>query len=668
MPEVPAVPGQAGLIDAVDRVFDDDGPLVRAVPEFEPRPGQREMAGAVARTFARGGVLMAEAGTGTGKTLAYLVPAILSRQRVLISTGTKNLQEQIYFKDLPILRDALGVPFSATCMKGRGNYLCLHRFAAMRDEGSAGSPADRVYLTMVDGWAAGTSTGDRAELQDLPEDVGFWSEIAATNENCIGTDCPEYDACFVTLMRQRAAASDVVIVNHHLLCADAAVRQSAYGEVIPECALAVIDEAHQLEDVATQYFGFAVSNYRLDELGKDLERLLGGGTVPDDKGEFGRSLSRVEDHARLFFMSLALARREHPPLAAAFSGTGGEDRARITAAMLDPIAEAGVHLQEALTELEALVALTREAPEDLRSIGRRAAELRDELKFLLSASDHDYVFYLEFRGRGIFLRASPIDVSQLVRHLLLDRFTATILTSATLTVEGTFTYMRGRLGVDRGEELRLPSEFNFREQAILYLPKRMPSPKTAAFGEAAAREVVAILTHTQGRAFVLFTSYAMLRAVQPVVDRELDYPILVQGTAPRSVLLQQFRDTPHSVLLATSSFWQGVDVVGDALSCVIIDRLPFASPGDPVVAARIEAITARGGDGFTDFQVPLAVLTLLQGLGRLLRHRRDRGVLAILDPRLTTMPYGRRFLSSLPPAPVTTRIEDIARFFDEVPR
>jgi ATP-dependent DNA helicase DinG len=649
-------------------VFADDGPLARAVAEFEPREGQRDMAAAVSRVFARGGVLLAEAGTGTGKTLAYLVPAIVSRRRVLISTGTKNLQEQIYFKDLPILREALDIPFTATYMKGRGNYLCLHRFAGVRDNLEAGSPADRLYLDLVDDWAASTETGDRAEITNLPEDVAFWNDIAATAENCVGAQCPEFDDCFVTLMRSRAAQSDVVIVNHHLMCADAAVRQSAYGEVIPECALAVIDEAHNLEDVATQYFGFSVSNYRFDELTRDLERVLASGDVADGEGRLGRALNLVEQDGRLFFLALTSARREYPPLAAAFTASGGEDRARISPEMLEPVREPGRHAIDALTGLEATVALARESSEDLRSIGRRAAQLRDELRFLLDANDRDYVYYLELRGRGSFLRASPIDVSTLVRHLLLDRFAATVLTSATLTVEGSFSYVRSRLGVERGEQLQLPSEFDYREQAILYLPKRMPSPKTPAFAEAAAREVVAILTRTEGRAFVLFTSYAMLRQVQPIVESALDYPILVQGSAPRSALLTQFRETPHSVLLATSSFWQGVDVVGDSLSCVIIDRLPFASPGDPVIAARIDAIVQRGGDGFADLQVPLAVLTLLQGLGRLIRHRRDRGVLAILDPRVTTMPYGRRFLASLPPAPVTSDIEDIVRFFADARR
>jgi len=639
--------------------------LTRAVPEFEPRPGQREMASAVARVFGRGGVLLAEAGTGTGKTLAYLAPAILSGHRVLVSTGTKNLQEQIFYKDVPLLRGALGVPFTATYMKGRGNYLCLHRFATSRDDLEAGSPADRVYLQMVDDWAVTTTTGDRSELADLPEDVPFWTNIAATNENCIGSECPEFQECFVTRMRQRAAVSDVVIVNHHLLCADAAVRQSAYGEVIPECAYAVIDEAHQLEDVATQYFGFSVSNYRLDELVRDLDRVMAATQVADDGGELGRAMNRVDDDARLFFGALALSRDEQPPLSRGMApaGGGGDDRVRVTPDVLEPVHGPGQQLLGALDGLEATIALLKEPPEDARSIGRRAAEIRDELRFLLTASDRDYVYYLERRGRGVFLRAAPINVSSLVRNLLLDRFAAAVLTSATLAVEGSFGYVRSRLGIERCEEIQLASEFDYGAQAMLYLPKRMPSPKAPDFAAAAGREILEILRRTSGRAFVLFTSYAVLRAVQGSLQAALDYPLLVQGSAPRSTLLAQFRSTPHAVLLATSSFWQGVDVVGDALSCVIIDRLPFASPMDPVISARIEAIAARGGDGFADLQVPLAILTLLQGLGRLIRHRRDRGVLAILDPRIRTMPYGRRFLASLPPAPISSDLSDIDRFF-----
>jgi ATP-dependent DNA helicase DinG len=385
--------------------------------------------------------------------------------------------------------------------------------------------------------------------------------------------------------------------------------------------------------------------------------------VDDERGELGRAMSRVEDRSRLFFGELMLSRSQ-PSFAGRNASPGsGDDRVRLIPAMLEPVRDAGSQLLDALDGLEATVTLLNEAPEDVRATGRRAADIRDDLRFLLQANDRDYVYYIEWRSRGVFLRASPIDVSSLVRNLLLDRFAAAILTSATLAVEGSFGYVRSRLGIERGEELQLPSEFDYRRQAILYLPKRMPSPKTPAFAEAAGQEVVEILRRTRGRAFVLFTSYAILRAVQARVQSALEYPVFVQGSAPRSTLLTQFRSTPHAILLATSSFWQGVDVVGDALSCVIIDRLPFASPGDPVISARIEAIVARGGDGFADLQVPLAILTLLQGLGRLIRHRRDRGVLAILDPRIRTMPYGRRFLVSLPPAPVTSDLAEIERFF-----
>ncbi|MEW5984890.1 MAG: helicase C-terminal domain-containing protein [Acidobacteriota bacterium] len=653
----------SGVASALDRVFADDGPLAQAVHEFEPRAGQREMANAVARAFIEGRILLAEAGTGTGKTLAYLVPAILCRQRVLVSTGTKNLQEQIFYKDLPLLERSLGMPFTAAYMKGRSNYLCLHRFAQLREDPDVGSPADRVYLRMVEDWALETATGDRAELEDLPEDVGFWSRIAATAEECLGTACPEYDDCFVTRMRRRAAESDLIVVNHHLLCADASVRRGAYGEVIPDCAFAVIDEAHQLEDVVTQHFGMSVSTFRVEDFVGDAERLLAGAGVVDDEGLVGRAINAVEDRARLFFAALAIARMAHQPGTQAFASGGSDDRVRVRPGMLDPAIEPGGNLVQAFDDVAAAIADLDEPPEDARAIAARAIAMRDELRFLLRTGDADYVYFLEWRGRGLFLRASPIEVSAIVRESLLDRFASTVLTSATLSVDGSFGYLRGRLGIGAAAEVRLPSEFDFRTQAILYLPASMPSPKQPEFGAAAAREIVAILERTLGRAFVLFTSYAMLRAVQPVVSAALDFPIFVQGTAPRSVLLHRFRTTPHAVLLATSSFWQGVDVAGEALSCVIVDRLPFASPADPIVSARLEAITERGGDGFADLQVPLAILTLLQGLGRLIRHRRDRGVLAILDPRVRTMAYGRRFLASLPPAPVTGDIEEIRRFF-----
>ena len=670
MPEVPAVSRAAGLIDAVAATFADDGALARVVDGFEPREGQREMARAVADVIENGGTLIAEAGTGTGKTLAYLVPAILSRKRVLVSTGTKNLQEQIFFKDLPSLREALNVPFTATLMKGRSNYLCLHRFEVYRDgvEGhtSAGGrlieSGDRVMLPVVDQWAKRTATGDRAELRDLPEDLPLWKDIAADAETCLGSECPRYGDCFVTLMRQRAAESDVVIVNHHLLCADAAVRKSDYGEVIPSCATLVVDEAHQLEDVATQYFGIAVGNYRIDDLLRDAER------APSTGADIVHAIGRVAERSRMFFSALSMAgmqaggRAEAPGAKA-----GGETRARYTAEALVDHFEDGSRLAGALEGLEASLVLSQRPKDDdeaIATLARRAGDLKDDLRFLLRAGDPDFVYYLDIRGRGIFLRASPIDVSRIAREALFDRMRATVLTSATLAVDNSFEYVKGRLGIRAAAAVRVASEFDYTRQALLYLPRRIPSPKAPTFSAAAAREVIEILKRSRGRAFVLFTSYAMLRAVQQFVEMSLPYPILVQGTAPRSTLIEQFRSTPNAVLLATSSFWQGVDVAGEALSCVIIDKLPFASPGDPITAARIEAIKARGGDAFADYQVPLAILALQQGLGRLIRHRTDRGVLAILDPRLRTMAYGRRFLQSLPPAPVTHDLAAVEQFFE----
>lgn len=711
MPEIPAVPGSPELTPSpvadptdslearVGRAFAPDGPIAQSIAGYEPRASQVAMAGAVARTLEGGGILLAEAGTGTGKTLAYLVPAILSRQRVLVSTGTKNLQEQIFFKDLPALSQSLGVPFTAAYMKGRANYLCLQRLdeitgetrtssditgRSRTDDRSAGTArherrstpglvTDTVVLPLIRAWAGKTETGDRAELEDLPEDLPIWHELSAAADTCIGSECPRVHDCFVTRMRQRAAEADVVVVNHHLLCADAAVRQSAYGEVIPACAHAVLDEAHQLEDVVTQYFGRSVSSFRVEDLLRDVERIAATtASAVSHAPSLAMAISRVRDHATSCFAEIAGAH---------WAGRGSgrlEERVRATASTLSPAGDAASSLVSALGQVESMLALLvargpgdatktsdESAPEaePVAALVRRCDELRTDLRFLLKADDPNYVFYVERRGKGVFLRASPIDVASIVRDVLFDRMRATILTSATLAVDESFEYIRGRLGVGRADEVRLPSEYDYSRQAVLYLPKRMPDPRSPEFSLAAGREVVEILRRTRGRAFVLFTSYTSLRAVQALAELSVPYPILVQGTAPRTQLLQQFRRTPHAVLFATSSFWQGVDVVGEALSCVIIDKLPFASPGDPITSARIEAIRASGGEPFSEYQVPLAILTLLQGLGRLIRHRQDRGVLAVLDPRLKTKGYGRRFMASLPPAPVVHELEGVEAFF-----
>ncbi len=678
----------------VDAIFGSDGPLAQTLAAFEPRDGQRRMAAAVADALEDGGVLLVEAGTGTGKTLAYLVPAILSGQRVVVSTGTKNLQEQIFTKDLPLLARVLPVSFTATCMKGRGNYLCLQRYEAFKEAPALRTDGDRVHLALIEAWAETTATGDRGEIDELPDDLPFWPQIAATSETCAGATCPRYADCFVTRMRQRAAESDVVIVNHHLLCADASLRHHAFGEVIPESPALVIDEAHQLEDVATQHFGVAVSNYRMEALVDDAERVLRqADLVMDARHALQRATLSLHGAGRAFFTAIAEAAQQAAagasgsgsgsgPVDRALRGDAGrgfaaatvrgpaarrapglfDDRVRVTAETLAPAGEAGLALLEALGAVADAIGRGATVPDEASALARRATALRDELRVVLRADDPTFVFFVEMRGAGTYLRALPIEVSGIVRELVLDRARTTVLTSATLTIAGAFDYVRSRLGVSEAREAVLASEFDHATQALLYLPRQMPDPRQPDFTARAADEVIAILQRTEGRAFVLFTSYASMHAVRERVARALPYPMLTQGTAPRGVLLETFKRTPNAVLFATSSFWQGVDVVGDALSCVIIDKLPFASPGDPIVAARLEAISARGGDPFASLQVPLAILTLLQGLGRLLRHRDDRGILAILDPRLQTMGYGRRFLASLPPAPITRTLDDISRF------
>ena len=642
------------LVDQVDRTFAADGALDRAFTGYEPRAGQRRLATAIARLFDDGGTLLAEAGTGIGKTLAYLVPAALSGRRVLVSTGTRTLQDQVFYKDIPALARALGQPIEAAYMKGRTNYLCRHRFELLQEAGGGLPLGDRRELERIAEWAAATGTGDRAEIEDLPEDFPLWSELTATAEQCLGRECPQHAACFITRMRERAAEASIVIVNHHLLCADASVRSGSYGEVIPTCDIAVIDEAHQLEDIVTHYFGVSLSPFRIEELARDVAAAVATarGRLGDETPEVEMPIDEVRARARYLFDTSRLELRD----------TAG-DRRTITADVAGRLYDASVGLREALTALARAVGPPREEAPDLSAVAARAQAMADDVQSLVETDDPAFVRYIEARGRSLFLRAAPIDVATLVRDHLVAGRRATLLTSATLTVEASFSYAQARLGLDDAMTLRVPSEFDYRANALLYLPPDLPDPRSPFFNRAAAGVIAELLERTHGRAFVLFTSYAALREVHDRLAGRIDWPVLVQGSASRTALLRDFRATPHAVLFATSSFWQGVDVAGDALSCVIIDRLPFASPGDPLVAARMTATEARGGHAFHDYQVPLATLTLLQGLGRLLRTHTDRGVLAVLDPRLTRMSYGRRFLASLPPAPITDRLEEVGAFF-----
>src|SRR5687768_4658190 len=655
----------------MQEVFGPEGLIAKTHPEYEHRPGQIEMAAAVLRAFEEKRHLIVEAGTGTGKTLAYLVPAIAaavgSGARIVISTGTKNLQEQLMEKDIPFLQQTLPAKFRAAVMKGRNNYACLHRIKRAESMPVLEGLDQIDQFDEVFRWTTTTETGDRAELSNLPENLPFWRHIDARSDTCLGQKCPDYEPCFVTRMRQRALDADIIVVNHHLFFADLALRNGAYGAVLPDYAAVILDEAHQIEDVASEYFGVQVSNYQIDDLLYDV------GALRLEDREVERELARISARVQRFADAFWVSFREGRGLEGRFALTpnrGGSATVREVededagGAPALPANDAFHALDNAIYRLETTLAILKDPPPDAENILRRIRELRFSLSFVVKADDQKFVYWLERRGRGVFLRASPIDVSGLLQDRLFEKVPTVILTSATLSSAGNFSFIRERLGLDKGEEMFAESIFDFENQAVLYLPASMPDPRSPQWGRAAADEVIKIVNATEGRAFVLSTSNAGMNELYDRVASQIDYPCFVQGSASKGALLKKFRETPHAVLFATASFWQGVDVRGDQLSCVIIDKLPFAVPTDPVVAARQRHIEEMGGSSFYEYSVPQAIISLKQGLGRLIRSTSDRGVLAVLDPRLRTKMYGQQFLKSLPPCRVTSKIEDLASVFD----
>jgi ATP-dependent DNA helicase DinG len=634
------------------------------------------MAQAVEQALAEKRHLIIEAGTGTGKTLAYLLPVIRSGKRVIISTGTKNLQEQLFYKDVPFLERALygdhaTSRLSVCYMKGRNNYLCRKKLYDLTDAPVLSGLEEIEQYRAIAAWEKNTSTGDRAELAELPEASLLWHKLDARADACIGQKCSEWERCFITEMRRRAMESDIVIVNHHLFFADLAIKLQAEGApdagILPEAAAVIFDEAHELEDVAANYFGISVSNLRVEELARDVEQALQQQRILT--ASLSGALGSLRERSQLFFSLVPTG-----------DGRFAFDNRR---EFLEENGEEFLGLSQALTRVAGELEGLAQKPDDIFNFIRRAQEIEVQLRFALESEDRNTVFWIERRGsypprrntnkresnsvgrQNVYLQATPIQCGPILRECLWSKLECAVLTSATLAVGGGFEYIRQRLGFEHARESVLPSHFDYQNQALFYVPPDLPDPRTPQFAAKAAERIRKVLMVTRGRAFVLFTSFAQMNDVYDRLLGEMEFPMLRQGDAPKTALLEEFRLTPNAVLFATSSFWQGVDVQGEQLSCVIIDRLPFAVPSDPVVAARVKAIDADGGNAFFQYQVPSAVITLKQGFGRLIRSLHDRGLLVLLDNRILKKQYGRVFIDSLPNYRKTTEMSAVEGFFPE---
>jgi len=624
------------------------GPLARTLQGFTPRAQQQEMAQAVADTLAARGMLVAEAATGTGKTYAYLVPAIDSGLRVIVSTATKTLQDQLYQRDIPQVRDALDAPLAVAILKGRANYLCLHRMELALQAPELNTAHVREQLQTIAAWARRTRTGDIEGAAEVPQDAPVWAQVTSTTDNCLGQNCPAFTDCHVVRARRAAQQADLLVVNHHLLFSDLMLRQEGFGELLPGTDAVVLDEAHQLPEIATQFFGLAVSTRQLQELARDS--LQAHDAEAGDTPQLAQSAQRMEG---------ALGR-----LRLAFGA--GERRAPWPQALRQ--GEVGERLNTLYDELDRLVAQVSElAPRGkaLESCARRGTQLLERLGlFADAADDSEHITWYETTRRGFILRDTPVDVAATFRESIARYRSAWVFTSATLAVGESFAHFTRQLGLEEAETRRWDSPFDYARNALLYVPTGLPEPTAPHFTAAVVSALRPVLAASGGRAFVLFTSHRALQEAASLLRADmLDFPLLVQGSAPRTELLARFRDSGDAVLLGTGSFWEGVDVRGPALSCVVIDKLPFAPPDDPVFQARAALMRAAGENPFTAHQLPQAVIALKQGVGRLIRDAADRGVMMICDPRLYTRPYGKVFLRNLPPMRHTRELADVEEFF-----
>ncbi|HNV09438.1 MAG TPA: ATP-dependent DNA helicase [Dokdonella sp.] len=632
--------------DHVGDVLGAEGPFAREVPGFVPREVQMAMAEAVAAAIDERHTLIAEAGTGTGKTFAYLVPALLSGKRVIVSTGTKALQDQLFHRDLPRVRSVLGARLSAALLKGRANYLCLHRLEQARTEGQFASRQQVSDLQRIHAWSTSTRHGDRAELAELAEDSPLWPRVTSTTDNCLGSECAFFNDCFVVKARRAAQEADVVVVNHHLLFADLAIKQEGFGEILPGAHAFILDEAHQVPELAGQFFSVSLSARQLAELVRDTIAECGSVT-----GVLGILQPLTE--------AITTAVRK---LRLAMDGFPG--RAALKRIERDAEVEAGIEaLRLALEALVNGLAPHNERSRGLDSVHERAQSALARLNQLMDGSARDSVHWYELSAQGFSLHSTPLDLAQPLRELREQSHAAWIFTSATLSIAGDFTHFARQLGLDDPHTVCLQSPFDYQRQALAYLPAGLPEPNTDTHTERVVEAVIPVLAASQGRAFLLFTSHRALRRAAELLADRVPWPLFVQGSAPRHQLLEEFRASGNGVLLGAASFWEGVDVAGDALSVVVIDKLPFAAPDDPVLAARLETLREAGLKPFFDWQIPNAVIALKQGAGRLIRDIHDRGVLVLCDPRLTSKGYGRIFLASLPDMPRTTDIGAVQAFF-----